>query len=55
VAEAEADIRFADLNVDRAERLLAAQVGTQDMTDKSRSNRDAAQARLETARAAVEA
>ncbi|HZF10201.1 MAG TPA: efflux RND transporter periplasmic adaptor subunit [Thermoanaerobaculia bacterium] len=54
VAEAEADIRFADVNVARAERLLAAQVGTQDTADRTRSNRDAAHARLATARAAVE-
>jgi RND family efflux transporter MFP subunit len=53
VAEAEADIRFADVNVERAERLLAAKVGTQDTADRTRSNRDAAHARKQTAEAAV--
>lgn len=53
VAEAAADIRFADVNVERAERLLAAQVGTQDTADRTRSNRDAAHARRQTAEAAV--
>src|SRR3954469_14216813 len=50
VAEAEADIRLAEINVGRAERLLTAQVGTQDTADRTRGSRDAAQARLETAR-----
>ncbi len=53
VAEAEADIRFADADVDRADRLLAAKVGTQATADRSRSNRDAAHARRETAVAAL--
>jgi RND family efflux transporter MFP subunit len=53
VSEAEADIRFADSDVDRADRLLAAKVGTQATADRSRSNRDAAHARRETALAAV--
>jgi RND family efflux transporter MFP subunit len=53
VAEAEADIRFADADVDRADRLLVANVGTQATADRSRSNRDAAHARRETAVAAL--
>jgi RND family efflux transporter MFP subunit len=53
VAEAEADIRFADVDVARAERLLADQVGTQEAADRARRNRDAAYARRETAQSAV--
>ncbi len=53
IAEADADIRFADADVDRADRLLAARVGTQATADRSRSNRDAAHARRETAVAAL--
>jgi HlyD family secretion protein len=53
VAEAEADIRFADADVDRADRLLEAKVGTQATADRSRSNRDTAHARRETAVAAL--
>jgi RND family efflux transporter MFP subunit len=53
VDEAEADIRFAEVDLGRAERLLAEQVGTQEVADRARRNRDAASARRETALAAV--
>lgn len=54
VTESEADIRFADVDLERAERLLTAKVGTQETADRARSNRDAAHARRATALAAVE-
>jgi len=53
VDEAAADIRFADVDAARAERLLAEKVGTQDALDRARRNRDAAYARRDTAQAAV--
>lgn len=54
INESEADIRFADVDAERADRLLAEKVGTPDAVDRARRNREAAYARRETARAAVE-
>src|SRR6185295_4453666 len=53
VNEAEADTRYADIDLQRALRLLEAQVGTQAALDRARSTRDAAAARRETALAEV--
>lgn len=53
VAEADADIRLAEINLARAEKLLAARVGTEEAVDRARRDRDAATARRETATAAV--
>ena len=53
VDEAEADIRLADVEAGRAERLLAEQVGTQEAADRARRNRESAYARRATAAAAV--
>ncbi|HEY0781968.1 MAG TPA: efflux RND transporter periplasmic adaptor subunit, partial [Thermoanaerobaculia bacterium] len=53
VNEAEADTRYADIDLQRADRLLAAQVGTQAALDRARSTREAAAARRETALAEV--
>ena len=53
VDEADADIRFADVDIARAERLLAEKVGTPEALDRARRNRDAAYARRETALASV--
>ena len=53
VAEADAAIRFADVDIARAERLLAERAGTQEAADRARRNRDAAYARRETALASL--
>ena len=54
VAEAEADLRLYEVEVERAERLVAQQVESTQTADRARRNRDAGQARLATARAAVD-
>jgi len=53
VAEAEADIRLATAEVERAEKLLTAQVGTQREVDRAARDLDAARARRETALGSV--
>ncbi len=53
VAEAEADIRLAEINLARAEKLLASRVGTAEAVDQARRDRDAATARRATATAAA--
>ncbi len=53
VDESEADIRFAEVDLGRADRLLAEKVGTQELADRARRNRDAASARRETALASA--
>lgn len=51
VAEADADIRLFDLEVERAERLLVGKVGSPQALDKARRDREAATARRATASA----
>jgi RND family efflux transporter MFP subunit len=53
VAEAEADIRLATVEVERARRLLGAAVGTPRELDRAERDLDAARARRETAVASV--
>jgi len=53
VAEADADIRLAAAEVERAQKLLAAQVGTPREVDRSERDLDAARARRETALGSV--
>jgi HlyD family secretion protein len=53
VAEAEADLRLAEADRDRAAHLLATQVGSQQALDKAARDRDAASARQATAVADV--
>jgi HlyD family secretion protein len=53
VAEADADIRLAAAEVERAQKLLSAQVGTPREVDRSERDLDAARARRETALGSV--
>ncbi len=53
VNEAEADLRLFDTEVNRAESLYLARVGTRQSVDRAQRDRDGARARLETARSAV--
>lgn len=53
VAEAEADIRLAAAEVERAQKLLGAAVGTQREVDRAERDLDAARARRETALGSV--
>lgn len=53
VTEAEADIRLAQYESERAEKLVATKVGTQQALDKARRDVDAARARKATAESAV--
>ncbi len=54
VAEAEADLRLFELEVIRAESLVASKVGTPQAVDKALRDRDAAVARRATARAELD-
>ncbi len=53
IAETEADVRLYELEVERAERLVADRVESVQNADRARRNRDAGKARLATAEAAV--
>ncbi len=53
VAETEADVRLYELEVERAEKLVADRVESVQNADRARRNRDAGKARLATAEAAV--
>lgn len=53
IAETEADVRLYELEVERAEKLVADRVESVQNADRARRNRDAGKARLATAEAAV--
>lgn len=53
VAQSEADVRLYEIEVSRAQQLFDAKVGTKQALDRATRDRDAAQARSETARATV--
>lgn len=53
VAEGEAELKMAELDLERAERLFAAEVGTREALDRAQTRRDAVFARGENAYAAV--
>lgn len=53
VAQSEADVRLYEIEISRAQQLFDAKVGTKQALDRATRDRDAAQARSETARATV--
>jgi HlyD family secretion protein len=53
LAQSEADLRLYEIEVSRAQQLFDAKVGTKQALDRATRDRDAAQARSETARAMV--
>ena len=55
VSEAEADVRLSDAEIARARQLFEAKVGTKQAVDRAVRDRDAARARLDTAKAQVDA